>query len=211
MKTMTSTKIASLPQVDLIKTLCVERDWRSVCTESQEAQLTKIVDNTYETLTVLGLRSATASLIIKFLLNTPKVADTIEAPADVVTTTQPSTFNLLRSIPAAHYAVPHPTDPFVYTFVEIIERKSKKNPGKTYKIVNQLIGAPGSWHRNELFGDTRRKLIEVIAGNPLEYAQIYGDVFTACARCDSPLSDPKSIALRMGPKCYKKYFALFSA
>lgn len=211
MNTTAVIKTASLPQVNLIKTLCVERDWRSVCSVSQEAQLTKIVDNTYETLTVMGLRSATASLIIKFLLNAPKVADTVETPANVVKPTQPSTFDLLRSIPAAHYAVPHPTDPFAYTFVEIIERKSKKNPGKTYKIVNQLIGAPSSWHRNELFGDTRRKLIEVIAGNPLQYAQIYGDVFTACARCDSPLSDPKSRALRMGPKCYKKYFALFSA
>lgn len=76
---------------------------------------------------------------------------------------------------------------------------------KGTRYLRQLIGHPGAWQRIKLSYPTQLAVLSQIEVDPLKAAQAYGEHFTCCAVCNSPLSDPLSRARKIGPHCWKRF------
>lgn len=102
---------------------------------------------------------------------------------------------LLENLNVGKYALFRKDDSGVLDFFEIVERKN----GKRY--LNQLLGCPGDWNRKHLPADLQRAAARAIAGDWVAAAKQYAEHFQACARCDAPLSNPRSRAAKIGHDC----------
>lgn len=87
-------------------------------------------------------------------------------------------------------------------FYEIQNGKGKY---KGSQFIVKLIGAPGDWRKITLKGTARSAVMAQIRKDPLAAAVRYSREFTCCAACNSPLSDPESVARGMGPVCITRF------
>jgi hypothetical protein len=74
-----------------------------------------------------------------------------------------------------------------------------------YTFIKRLVGAPGSYQKYPVEpASTRNALLEAIEKDPKKAMVDFGIQSGTCGRCNSPLTDPKSLELGIGPKCRTK-------
>jgi Family of unknown function (DUF6011) len=71
--------------------------------------------------------------------------------------------------------------------------------------VQKVLGSPGDFRYANVTGTEADKFIQAIVGDPGFASQLFGTAVGACGVCGSPLTDPESIRLGIGPICAKKY------
>ena len=72
-------------------------------------------------------------------------------------------------------------------------------------FVSLLIGAPGDWRKQRMAGALGTAILAKIdAAGAQESMARYGHEHERCGACESPLSDPQSIALGIGPGCRRR-------
>lgn len=131
------------------------------------------------------------------------VSELITALLAAPRTYKPTTFHSttlnyqLNGLPTSRYAVRRVSDPTVIDFYQVAQLDSGQ------KVLYRLHGAPGQWRRRRVNFTEFTQVINALSVNPLAAAQLYGAEFTTCARCESPLSNPQSVARQMGPVCIK--------
>ena len=206
-------------QYSYINQLTNDRDWSKISTAVRDLinQITswKFTDafelaNAKNTLVEIK----DANIVIKALLccrptpaaiaayNAKKmhVSTPVVAPAPVIKAITWADVNaaLLDVIPCK-YAILKADDSGEYVFYEV-----RKTPNKKMSIY-RLQGAPGDWHRINMTPAAALNVIARIKVDAKAAAKKYGELYTTCAKCDSPLSNAKSIEQQMGPVCIK-YF-----
>lgn len=105
------------------------------------------------------------------------------------------------AFPASKYAI-NTQSGMVYFEV----KDWKKSPEVTVRYVRRLIGHPGDWLRTKF--DSKQQawiLTQLEAQTPAALAKLFSEVFTCCAKCQSPLSDETSVALGLGPVCRESF------
>lgn len=181
-------------QVDYIRDLAVQRDWKT--------QLFGEGGTSYETVTdvldgkVIGKQAASAA--IGDLL---KCRPVITAAATVtgIQSDLAQLRDLLTEIPPSKYALPH-ADGNGITFFEVVERRN----GARY--LNQLVGAPGDWRRmTNLSVRLQLYAARHIAEDCKTAAKLFADAHGVCAKCGSPLSDATSRSRGIGPVCWNSF------
>lgn len=181
----TNSKIASDKQINFILGLDKERN-----TSACKGDTVETIMNAMEGKIVT---SSEASGAITDLLAQPKIIKTQDAvkPAVLVST------GLLADVPLSNYAVEIAGEGLV--FLKVAEFKGTR-------YVRQLIGSPGDWKKIKPVGARRAQLIAAIkAVGPQAAAARYGEEFTCCGVCSSPLSDELSRARKIGPQCWKRF------
>lgn len=133
-----------------------------------------------------------ASAAIDALLKCPKVTAPVK-PSDT-----PAVADPMRDLPLVKFALPRKDDPNEVAFFEVVERKNGR------RFINRLIGAPGTWQRQFLPAAHQASAARAFAADVKAAMDRYSDEFTACSRCDSPLSDDRSRAARLGFVCAGK-------
>ena len=73
------------------------------------------------------------------------------------------------------------------------------------QFVDQLIGHPGDWKKIPVKGAKKRSVLLDLYADPKGAATRFGQHFTVCGVCGSPLSDPESMAAGIGPICAKRF------
>jgi hypothetical protein len=183
-----TTNPASEKQIGFLSDLLATR-------ECDAAEYDELIAAIYEE----NLDKRRASQAIDKLINAPrkKTGDGPKSPLQV----------LLGTIPKSKYAVPTEeliASDFEDTFKDgIVFLELKEFMGTLY--VRQLHGAPGGFSRSRIPADVTTYLVKIIASDPYKYVKMFGDHFTCCGSCGSPLTDARSRELMLGPECRKKF------
>jgi hypothetical protein len=186
---MTTTFVpASQKQIDFLTDLLATR----VCEPAdRDSWFSKIYEG--------ELDKSTASTAISALVNAPRKTDD-PAPKSKMQA-------LLASIPKSKYAVP--VAELMYSEVEddfkgdLVFLELKEFNGTLY--VRRLDGAPGDFTRSRMTLPQVTELMNLIKQDPHKYAKIFGEHYTCCGSCGSPLTDARSRELMLGPECRKKF------
>lgn len=145
----------------------------------------------------------------KWINEVAAVADVQPAPTPEPTpvAAKPAPIQRLRQMIDLVPESPHlkfalTNDKGVVEFFSLDTVKSKYQGGKSYRRVCKLIGAPGNWHRG--FMSVHQQLD--IMRQWLRYGweqgcKDYATKHGRCSRCDAYLSDPQSIAAKVGKDC----------
>ena len=106
------------------------------------------------------------------------------------------------TVPDSKYALVGNDD--VLRFYEV---RTGKKAGKWFGVqfLDLLVGAPGDWNHYPVKGDSKKAIMAEVNKAPLAAALRYSTEFTRCAVCESPLSDPESIAAGIGPVCATRF------
>lgn len=73
-----------------------------------------------------------------------------------------------------------------------------------YKFLVMLVGSPGQYQKVKLATGTSLGVLNKIEADSKQAMEDYGKQSGVCGRCSSPLTDPQSLALGIGPKCRAK-------
>lgn len=84
-------------------------------------------------------------------------------------------------------------------FVQI--DKPEQGRWKGYTFAKRLIGAPGDYAKVNMSVPMRKHVMRLIENDPKGAMIRYGQETSVCGRCNSPLTDPLSRELGIGPKC----------
>ncbi len=106
------------------------------------------------------------------------------------------------SIPDGRYAVRNSKKTWV--FFRIVTKEDKQN-GLEYRAVQKVLGSPGAFRYDRVTGEEWMLAINEIGKDPGLFSQMFGIQVGACGVCGSPLTDPDSIRLGIGPICARKY------
>lgn len=107
---------------------------------------------------------------------------------------------LAEDVPNSKYAIERDSG---LAFYEV--RTGKKGRWEGFQFVDLLIGAPGDWNRIPVRGQNKTVILNEIAKDAKAAAIRFSKEFTICAVCASPLSDPVSRELGLGPICAKRF------
>lgn len=123
---------------------------------------------------------------------------TVAAPAYVepVRVTTP-----ISEIPASRYALD--TENGLKFYGVRIGKAGSRWDG--FRFVDLLVGHPGDFEKYPVKGAARTVVLEALAKDPREAAVRFSKEFTVCAVCGSPLTDPESRALGLGPTCAERF------
>lgn len=186
--------LASDRQITYIRDLLAKRNWQ--CGTDFDVDLIKSIEHQLQAdeddRVSHKITAALAHQIIDLLLSfRPHVS------LQSTSTTIKEKSALLAKIPLSKYALPR-VDGTGWDFFEVVERHN-------VRYLNRLIGAPGDWTRDKLSvmlqAAAAKHILEDPKASAVEYAKQHG----RCAVCESPLSDPASIARSMGPVCAKRF------
>lgn len=73
-------------------------------------------------------------------------------------------------------------------------------------FVSLLLGSPGGFRDERIGAKARWTVLDtIVTDGPEECARRFGRELGICAMCGSPLTNPESIALGIGPECRKKF------
>jgi hypothetical protein len=178
----TTTKPASDPQLKFIHGLLEKRDVPVAGTTLDEAWIIARIED------VMGqkdIASHEASRVIDYLKGRP----TKNQP-------QKGSLSVLKALPAFKYGVRRKDGSVA--FYEVTNTKG-------YVRIKRLYGHPGDWRRQAMPFPQALHIAAEISKNPIAAAELFGDTFQVCGRCLSPLSDPVSLKLKMGPHCRKSF------
>lgn len=106
------------------------------------------------------------------------------------------------SIPDGRYAVKNPKK--VWVFFRIVTKEDRVN-GLSYRVVQKVLGSPGNFRYDRVTKDEWLLAVDEIAKDPGLFSQMFGIQVGVCGVCGSPLTDPDSIRLGIGPICARKY------
>lgn len=81
----------------------------------------------------------------------------------------------------------------------------KDDKWKGFQFVDRLIGHPGDWKTVPVMRGDRHAVLNTLAVDPKAAALLYSHEHKLCAVCQSPLSDPVSLAEGIGPICAKRF------
>ena len=192
---------ASPKQVDYIRDLTAGRpEWQSVITGPAAETIFDVLGNVGSS-DPKFITTHEASAAIKALLRVRPVS-TVTATLKQVTSKFIDLQTALAKLHVGHYALPRKADG-VIDFFEVIEREGKN--GKPTRYLNRLLGCPGDWNREHLSVDLQAAAARAISGDWVAAAQAYATHFQTCAKCDAPLSHPRSRVAKIGPKCAKDW------
>jgi hypothetical protein len=104
--------------------------------------------------------------------------------------------DLLKKINPGKYALPRKKDGVV-DFFEVVERKN----GKRY--LNQLVGGGivGKFNRKNLSPQLQAAAARAILADQVSAAKLFAEKTTTCPRCFTALTNPRSLAAKIGPDC----------
>lgn len=103
-------------------------------------------------------------------------------------------------VPNSKYALVREAGPVFY---EVTTGRKGKWVG--FLFLSRLVGHPGDWKRTPVKGDAKKDILAEIGQDPKAAAIRFSKEFTICAVCGSPLSDPESLALGLGPICATRF------
>jgi hypothetical protein len=107
------------------------------------------------------------------------------------------------TVPESKYALVRPNGELGFCEVK---RGRKGTKWESFVFVDILIGAPGDWRRIPAKGEQRKQILALLAKDGYQNAAVrYSREYTVCACCGSPLSDPESLALGLGPICARRF------
>jgi hypothetical protein len=130
------------------------------------------------------LTKAVASTLIKMLIDAPK---------------KPQGMGVPDTIPDGRYA--YLSDEYgKIVFYRVVTARD----GVTRKV-QKVLGSPGDFRYTTTTKTEADKFIQAIVGDPAFASQLFGHAVGACGVCGSPLTDPESIRLGIGPVCAKKH------
>lgn len=173
---------ATEKQIGFLKSLIAERNQDNVKGDTVETIMNVLGE--------IFVVKHEASSAISDLLDQPKVIK-VSAPVAV------PQGGLLDGLPLSNYAVEIADEGLV--FLRIAEFK-----GTIY--LRQLVGAPGDFQKIKPVGARRALLANAIkAVGPKIAAARFGEEFTICGVCSSPLTDELSRERKIGPVCWKKF------
>lgn len=109
-----------------------------------------------------------------------------------------------RAVPDSDYAI-IPEDGVVQFYR--VKRGKKGSRWDGFVFVSRLYGAPGDWRTVPVRGGLKTMVLAVLGQDPQAAAVAFSREHGVCACCGSPLSDPESIALGLGPICVKRFAA----
>jgi len=189
------TRPASDRQVEYIRGLLETRD---------VSQLTSTI--ALDTITLLGglyadtISDSMADSTIKALLAIRPVqvqaATTKSEPVEVPS--WDAIRKMTRDLPDAYYAL-EAKDGSKHFFFQIKTGKDGR------KRVYHVVGAPKTFRRKSMKMEWVYAAVKKITNDPKAAAQEFGKIFTRCAVCSAPLSDPESLARNMGPVCATRF------
>lgn len=105
-------------------------------------------------------------------------------------------------VPAGRYALKSAgVGGDMWRFYQVDDGKGR---WKGYKFIKRLIGAPGDYQKNPVPASDRARVFKEIEVDPKQAMLDYGLQSGTCGACSSPLSDPESLRLGIGPKCRAK-------
>jgi hypothetical protein len=148
-----------------------------------------------------ALARADVSRYIDTLLASPRVAPKVSfAPTGA-----------LASLPLAKFAVPAshlegalsdytPTGDLVF----IETREFTAPDGRTVRYMRRLTGAPSDFTRSRFSREDALAVARVLSADTLSYIRAFGEHFTVCGKCASPLTDARSRARFLGPDCARQ-------
>ena len=111
---------------------------------------------------------------------------------------KPQNDGIPESIPDGRYAFKN-TELDKIVFYRVVTKRDGE------RIVQKVLGSPGDFRYVSIYKNEADKAISHIIGDPAFASQLFGQAVGACGVCGSPLTDPESIALGIGPVCAKKY------
>lgn len=119
--------------------------------------------------------------------------------------------SLLASLPVAKFAVPAshlegalsdyaPTGDLVF-----VETREFSTPdGRVVRYLRRLTGAPSDFTRSRFSPADALAVARVLNADALAYIRAFGEHFTVCGKCASPLTDERSRARFLGPDCARQ-------
>lgn len=160
----------------------------NVLSAADTALIETIVDELAQPIPCISREEVTSAINL-LLACRPNVSDVAEVG---------SLTAMIMRLPISKYALPR-KDGSGWDFFEITERRN----GRRY--VNRLLGAPSDWRREYLTVHLQCAALRAISEDPKAAAIAYARQHGRCAVCNSPLSNPASIAQSMGPVCAKRF------
>lgn len=133
---------------------------------------------------VAKLTKMAAGQLITIMINQPK---------------KPQAMAIPESIPDGRYAYLN-DELGKIVFYRVVTARD----GVTRKV-QKVLGSPGDFRYVVTTKTEADKFIQAIVGDPGFASQLFGTAVGACGVCGSPLTDPESIRLGIGPICAKKY------
>lgn len=107
-------------------------------------------------------------------------------------------------VPAGRYALSAPgpmgSEP-MWRFYQVEDGKGR---WQGYKFLKRLIGSPGDYQKNPVARADRDAVFKALERDPKQAMLDYGIHSGVCGACSSPLTDPESLRLGIGPKCRAK-------
>lgn len=104
-------------------------------------------------------------------------------------------------VPDSHYAIETAQGLVFYR----VRTGKKKDKWEGFQFVDRLTGAPGDWRSTPVMKGDRHAVLNALSQDPKAAAVRYSHEFTQCAVCGSPLSDPVSREMGLGPICAKRF------
>jgi hypothetical protein len=106
------------------------------------------------------------------------------------------------SIPDGRYAVRNASK--VWVFFRVVTKEDRVN-GLQYRVVQKVLGSPGEFRYVRVTAEEWNLAVNEIVKDPGLCSQLFGLKVGACGVCGSPLTDPESIRMGIGPICARKY------
>jgi hypothetical protein len=107
------------------------------------------------------------------------------------------------AIPDGRYAV-YRKPIKAWLFFRVVTKEDRRD-GLSYRVVQRLHGAPGDFRYSRVTTDEWQLAVNEIGKDPGLHSTLFGLKVGACGICGSPLTDPTSIAMGIGPICARKY------
>jgi hypothetical protein len=107
-------------------------------------------------------------------------------------------------VPPGRYALFMDTSATMGPVWKFFEVQDGKGRWKGYKFIKRLIGSPGDYQKADMGRVERDRILKEIERDPKKAMLDYGQHSGVCGACSSPLTDPESLRLGIGPKCRAK-------
>ena len=108
---------------------------------------------------------------------------------------------LTDSLPESMYCLYDPQGKPVFYEISV----GKKGRWEGFQFLSRLVGHPGDFQRFPVKGESKKQVLLAIAADAKGAAVNYAKEFKRCGVCNSPLSDPESLAAGIGPVCAAKF------
>lgn len=143
----------------------------------------------------------TASKWIEALIKLPKKV-LVPKPQPAPEKATATRWVVPANIPDGRYAVRNPRK--VWVFFRVVTKEDRTN-GLSYRVVQKVLGSPGDFRYVRVTADEWNLAVKEISKDPGMHSSWFGFKVGACGVCGSPLTDPESIRLGIGPICRSKY------